>query len=368
MNTWSDEQCAWLALSFIAGLGNALFKRLIARFRTARNVLEAGMTELMGVAGMREEVARKIVHREFVADPERELRRVESCRARILRYADPEYPPLLKEISSPPMLLYAKGEGIPHSHPFVAVIGSRSPTYYGVKVAEKLGRNLAARGVGVVSGLARGIDSAAHRGCLTGGAFTIAVMGTGIDTVYPRQNQALFDQVVEHGCAVSEFPIGTPPEPRNFPIRNRIISGLARGVAVVEATMRSGSLITASMALDQGREVFAVPGSIESSRSSGAHALIKQGAKLIENADDILEEIHRMVRPSSGPDEDGHGARYEGLGEAEKRIYDLIGTYPMHIDDIVRRGGIVAGEVSGILMKLELMGMITQLPGKMFVR
>jgi DNA processing protein len=223
--------------------------------------------------------------------------------------------------------------------------------------------------VGVVSGLARGIDSAAHWGCLRGKGFTIAVMGTGIDRLYPRGNRRLFNRITESGTLITEFPTGSPPEPWNFPIRNRIISGLCRGVAVVEATKQSGSLITASLALEQGREVFAVPGSIDSFKSTGTHFLIKQGAKLIENADDILEDFdfYSGRREGSEVRSATEGALLE-MDELERRLYEIISDYPIHIDEIVREGGMDTGEVSSLLMEMELKGIVKQLPGKMFVR
>jgi DNA processing protein len=309
------------------------------------------------------------VGREFSSDPEEELRKVERCNARIMTYVQSSYPAILKEIYDPPMLLYIKGKEIPLNKTFIAVVGSRNASHYGLRASENIGEGLATRGVGVVSGLARGIDSASHRGCLRGKGFTIAVTGTGIDVVYPRSNRKLLDQVMDSGAVISEFPLGSPPEPRNFPIRNRIISGLSRGVVVVEATRNSGSLITASLALDQGREVFAVPGSVESFKSTGTHFLIKQGARLVENSDDIIGELglKQMSFQTRGFPKNGPKAPPE-MDESEKRIYDIIEDYPVHIDEIVRLADLNAGEALGILMRMELKGLVRQLPGKMFVR
>ncbi|MCP4681445.1 MAG: DNA-protecting protein DprA [Desulfobacterales bacterium] len=364
-----SDLSAWIALYMVPGLGNSAFKNLLEKFGSPNAILEAGLRELQKVEGVREEVARKVVNRQFTLDPEEELGRVEKSDARIITYNDPAYPGLLREISSPPMLLYIKGKEIPAKQTFVAVIGSRNPTHYGLKAAERIGTGLAKEGVGVVSGLAKGIDSAAHRGCLRGKGFTVAVIGTGIDRVYPALNKDLFDHISEHGAVISEFPTGSPPEPRNFPIRNRIISGLSKGVAVVEATKKSGSLITASLALDQCREVFAVPGSIESFKSRGTHFLIKQGAKLIENADDILDELglsERVLQKSGFLK--GVSVTPPHMNESEKKIYEILSNYPMHIDQIVRQGDMDAGKVSSILMKMELTGLVKQLAGKMFVR
>ncbi|MBU0735363.1 MAG: DNA-processing protein DprA [Proteobacteria bacterium] len=364
-----QDRLAWLALYMIPGLGNAVLKKLIKKLGDPEAVFEASLTELMTVEGMREDIAKKIKNRSLDTEAADELRKAERYNARIIAYTDPSYPALLREIHNPPMILYVKGKEIPLKQTFISVVGSRNPTHYGRKAAEILGAGLAKRGAGVVSGLARGIDSAAHRGCLMGNGFTIAVIGTGIDVVYPASNKTLFKQIEEDGAIVSEFPTATPPEPKNFPIRNRIISGLSRGTAVVEATRNSGSLITASFALDQGREVFAVPGSIDSFKSRGTHFLIKQGAKLIENADDILEEFGFVGRGplGKGVQRDASGTP-PGMHESDKKIYEIIGDYPIHMDDIIRLGKMGAGKVAGILMKMELEGIVRQLPGKMFVR
>ncbi len=369
MKTSSDEISSWLGLYLIPGLGNSAFRHLIEKFGSPKGIFEAGFSELVNVKGVRKEIARKIVSKQFTSDPEKELIKVEKCNARIITYNDPTYPALLKEIHSPPMVLYVRGKEIPNSRTFVAVVGSRLPTHYGIKAAEKIGFGLARRGVGVVSGMAKGIDSAAHNGCLRGKGFTLAVIGTGIDRVYPATNKKLSEQISERGAVISEFPTGSAPEPKNFPIRNRVISGLSRGVVVVEATRNSGSLITASLALDQGRDVFAVPGSIDSFKSTGTHFLIKQGAKLIENADDILEEFGFSNCPvQENCNFEGMNDTLPELNESEKKIYEILGDYPMHIDEVVRQGEMDAGEVSSVLMGLELKGLVRQLMGKRFVR
>jgi DNA processing protein len=364
-----NKKIAWLSLYMIPGLGNIVLKRLIERFGDPETVLEADLPELMNVEGMRRDIAGKIMNRSLSTEAEKELRNAERCHARIITYTEPSYPAFLREIYNPPMLLYVKGREIPLTQTFVGVVGSRNPTHYGRKAAEKIALGLARRGAGVVSGLARGIDAAAHRGCLRGNGFTIAVVGTGIDVVYPASNKALFKQIETNGAIVSEFVTGTPPEPRNFPIRNRIISGLSRGTVVVEATKKSGSLITASLALEQGREVFAVPGSIDSFKSTGTHFLIKQGAKLIENADDILDDFGFAGKGRAGRGVPGEPCGvHRDLDELERKIYEIIGDYPMHMDNIVRLGKMEVSKVAGILMKMELEGIVKQLPGKMFVR
>jgi len=363
----SENRVDWLALHLVPGLGNLTFKKLLDRFGEPAEVFQATLTDLVQVEGLRKKVAQSIARREFSQDPLNVLRDVEKYGARIVTFSDPTYPEPLREIHDPPMVLYAKGLPLPSKPTFVAIVGSRNSTPYGVKTAENLAQGLARRGLGVVSGLARGIDSAAHWGCIEGRGFSVGVLGTGIDAVYPPSNQKLFETMVERGAVITEFPLKTPPEPKNFPIRNRLISGLSRGVIVVEATMKSGSLITASVALEQGREVFAVPGSVHSFKSTGCHFLIKQGAKLVENADDVLDEFGLNYNYAAKRDSYTEPA-LPPLEDNEKKVYDLIGDYPVHIDEIVREGNLEPGAASAVLMRMELKGIVRQLPGKLFVR
>jgi DNA processing protein len=363
----SENRADWLALHLVPGLGNVAFKKLLDRFGDPAEVFRANLTDLAQVEGLRKQVAQRIVQREFSLDPLNVLRDLEKIGARMVTFSDPTYPEPLREIHDPPMVLYIKGLEIPCKSTFVAIVGSRNSTPYGLKTAENLAQGLARRGLGVVSGLARGIDSAAHWGCLAGRGFSVGVLGTGIDGVYPQSNKKLFDAMVEKGAVITEFPLKTPPEPKNFPIRNRLISGLSRGVIVVEATMKSGSLITASVALEQSREVFAVPGSVHSFKSTGCHFLIKQGAKLVENADDVLDELGLNYTHAAKKDSYTEPA-LPPLEDNEKRVYDLIGDYPVHIDDIVREGNLEPGTASAVLMRMELKGIVRQLPGKLFVR
>ena len=357
----------WMAIHLIPGLGNVLIKNLLDNFGSPDKIFKASISDLIEIDGISHKTANKIKNREYTSDPIKEVKRVEKAGIRIITYSDPAYPKKLRDIYDPPMLLYLKGKDIPVNQTFISVVGSRNPTQYGLRAAEKIGQGLARRGLGVASGMARGIDSAAHWGCLSGLGFTIAILGTGIDVLYPKSNNKLFQQIIRKGAVVSEFPVGTPPEPKNFPIRNRIIAGLSDGVAVVEATKNSGSLITASLALDQGREVFAVPGSINSFKSTGCHFLIKQGARLIENSDDIIEEIglNHIYTPKTDTFKQKPCPPME---ESEKSLYDIIGDYPIHIDQVVRQGNLKPEEASSILMRMELKGIIKQLPGKMFVR
>jgi len=363
----SENRVEWLSLHLVSGLGNMAFKKLLERFGDPAEVFRAAPRDLAQVEGLRKQVAQGIAERRFSQDPQTVLRDLENLGARLVVFSDPTYPEPLREIHDPPMVVYAKGLDIPGKTTFVAVVGSRNSTPYGVKTAENLAQGLARRGLGIVSGLARGIDSAAHWGCIEGRGFSVGVLGTGIDSVYPASNKKLFEVMTEKGAVITEFPLKTPPEPKNFPIRNRLISALSRGVIGVEATMKSGSLITASMALEQGREVFAVPGSVHSFKSKGCHFLIKQGAKLVENADDVLDELG--LNYAYGAKKDSYTEPpLPPLEDNEKRVYDLLGDYPVHIDDIAREGNMEPGTASAVLMRMELKGIVRQLPGKLFVR
>ena len=367
MSLWSDKRCYWIALSGVKGIGNVTFKNLLAKFGDPEKILDAPESELSKVEGIRKETVQDIVNKNFNPDPSDEIKKLGSCGARIVTFDDPEYPAPLKEVHDPPMILYVRGAEIPQNKIFVAIVGSRNATHYGLKAAEEFGHGIARRGLGVVSGMALGIDAASHWGCISGKGSTIGVLGTGIDIVYPGQNRKLFKKIVEKGTIITEFPMGTKPSPSNFPKRNRIISGLSRGVLVVEATKNSGSLITASIALEQGRDIYAVPGSIESFKSRGCHFLIKHGAMLAENVDDIMESLG-MNYPGMVKSDTFIKKALPEISELEKIIYDVIGDYPMHIDQIQKKGNIGSGDLSGALTKMELKGIIKQLPGKMFVR
>ena len=368
MAEWQNKTLPWLSLHMISRLGNTVIGRLIEKFGSPEKIFEASLPELLKIVGMKPGVARNIAGRTSIRAAENELKKVERSGARIITFADSSYPELLRQIHNPPYVLYAKGLDFPQEKLSIALVGSRNPTHYGNEAAETFGFDFAARGVTVISGMARGIDSAAHQGCLRGNGFTVAVIGTGINVVYPSENKNLFKKISEKGMVLSEFSMDSPPEPWNFPIRNRIISGLCEGIVVVEATKKSGSLITASLALEQNREVFAVPGSIHSFKSTGTHHLIKQGACLVEKADDALEEIgfpeKFTKRGSLGK---ANSNIPPDMDAREKIIYEILGDYPVHMDHIVRKGKLAAGEAAGLLMEMELKGLVKQLPGKMFV-
>ncbi len=355
----------WLCLKLIKGVGNSTFLTLLNKFGSVEAVLEADRYELE-TAGLRKDIVTNILRRRYKSDPEKELKRAIDNGARIILYDDPEYPSLLKEIDYPPMLLYALGNKIPQDQFFIAIVGARSATQYGIRVSQNISFRLASMGIGIVSGMARGIDTYAHLGALRAGGYTVAVLGTGIDVIYPKENKKIFQNIKENGTIITEFSFGTPPDSKNFPMRNRIISGMSKGVLVVEATERSGSLITASFALNQGREVFAVPGSIESSKSRGTHLLIKQGAKLVEDIADILEEFGIKAESSYKGDLKEHTAIK--LNPVEKKIYECLSEYPVHIDEIIRNTGIDPAEVLSTLLKMEIKGLIKQMPGKLFIK
>jgi DNA processing protein len=297
-----------------------------------------------------------------------ELEGVDRKGFHIVTLTDSNYPELLRRIPDPPPFLYVSG--ILNKSPVnIAMVGSRNATGYGLSTTQRLSTSLAARGVTIISGMARGIDTAAHRGALAGGGKTIAVLGSGLANIYPAENKKLFQQISEHGAVVSEFPLFTKPEAHHFPMRNRIISGMSLGTVVVEATKKSGSLITARLAAEQNREVFAVPGSIQSFKSTGTHTLIKQGAKLVENAQDIIEEIAPMIQYTETPDAispDANDDKLATLTKDERLVYDALGPYPVHIDHLARSISVKAGTLLSILLKLELDGLVEQSPGKFF--
>jgi DNA processing protein len=293
-----------------------------------------------------------------------DLAHVEKNGIGIVTFKDSGYPDLLRHIHDPPPLLYVYGT-LPSESLNIAIVGSRNATSYGLTVTERLSAALGQRGLTIVSGMARGIDSAAHAGTLAAGGKTIAVLGCGLGTIYPSENRKLFHRIAENGAVISEFSYMTPPDAHHFPIRNRIISGLSLGTVIVEATHQSGSLITARLAAEQGREVFAVPGSVKSFKSMGTHRLIKEGAKLVEHADDIIEELN------IGGDSLPHHSRVVSsvaLTPPEKKVLDKLSPYPIHIDTLVRDLALSAGDVSSLLLQLELKGLVTQSPGKFFSR
>lgn len=354
----------WLGLKSVPGVGNRLFQNLIQRFGEPAKVFSASTAELLQVPGVTDRLAGILQGYQIPADVYEDLALAKKHGVEILTCSDYDYPALLRHIHDPPPLLYVRGR-LRRDSLNIAIVGSRNATSYGRSVTEGLSGKLTLRGFTVVSGMARGIDAAAHWGALSAGGETIAVLGCGLGITYPAENRRLYHRIVESGAVISEFPFLTPPEARNFPVRNRIISGLSLGTVIVEATHQSGSLITARLAAEQGREVFAVPGSITSFKSMGTHRLIKQGAKLVEHVEDIVEELNIAI---SEPSADVEEKPPVPLTQEERGILDELSPYPVHIDKLVRELSLSPARVSGLLLQLELKGLVTQSPGKFFAK
>jgi DNA processing protein len=376
----------WIALRAVEEVGCLGFRTLLQAFSSPRAVFSATAQTLRVIPGIGPKTADHIRSFSDWGMAERQIERARELEVAIVTCEDAIYPRNLLNIYDYPPLLYVQGSLCPEEI-CVAVVGSRLASVYGRYTTEKISRELALQGITVVSGLARGIDAAAHRGALAGKGRTIAVLGCGLDIVYPPENEGLAGAVAAHGALITEFPFGTPPNAPNFPSRNRIISGISHGVVVVEAGEKSGSLITARIAAEQGRSVFAVPGEIGAAGSRGTHRLIKQGAMLIENVEDILEEIlpqagrspsasnetsvsSRMDAPEPDPEKTTAPDRAEtaGLGNQEQRLLSLIPSRPVDIDTLIASSGLTAQEVLNALLILELRGLIRQKPGKQFLR
>ncbi len=373
MPQYSDAKSYWIALNMVPGVGPVTFRKLLNHFGAPEHVFSASLPALLAVQGINDRVAHAIADFVWTDRIDKELDAIARQRVRLLTWDDAEYPARLQTIFDPPPVLYAKGRLEHLQDVLIAIVGSRRATTYGRSVAEKLSRELVIKGVSIVSGLARGIDSAAHNGALKGGGRTVAVLGCGIDIVYPPENDRLYSEICEHGVLLSEFPMHSRPERGNFPARNRIISGLSLGTVVVEAGLQSGALITADMALEQGRDVFAVPGNITSPSSRGTNRLLKQGAQLVEHADDILHalsvEIGRQISVSQPELPFTATPRPPlSLTADEQRIYDLLSEQPRHIDALTIQLQLPSGNVSAALMMLEMKGAVKQQAGKMFVR
>ena len=355
----------WLALSLVPGLGPAGCRRLLDHFDSPGAILCAPVQELHRVPGVQARQLAPLADRDGLRRrAEEELGALRRVGGSVLTLADDAYPVPLRQLSDPPLVLYVLGNRELPAATGVAVVGSRAATTYGRRVAFSLARELATQGVTVISGLALGIDSEAHAGAVAGGGTTVAVLGCGIDVVYPSANRHLYRKIAEAGTLLSEYPLGTKPEGFRFPARNRIIAGLSRGVVVVEATRKSGSLITAQIALDYGREVFAVPGQVDSCKSEGTHWLLQQGARLVQRADDILPEIGRG--PLGGVSGDaGHGRPVSptGLDPAALTLLEALETYPQDRDELIEKTAFPPARVSELLLFLEIEGLVEILPG-----
>lgn len=365
-----EEREALAVLNMVNGVGPVRARQLIGHFGDAATILKSSRSQLLAVHGIGEETATAIAGWEKSTDLGAELRRLEEFGCRLVIQSDPEYPAMLKQIYDPPLVLYVKGTLLPKDKNAVAMVGSRMTTHYGIEVARKLSYQLAYLGVTVVSGGARGIDTAAHQGALAAMGRTLAVLGTGINLVAPPENLKLFEQITASGALITQFPFNRPGDRQSFPIRNRIVAGMTLGTVVVEANMSSGALITSNFATEYGRQVFAVPGRIDSPRSKGCHDLIKKGAKLCEGAEDILSEFEYLFPPSNrapSPGETGVLPALE-LSESENQVYKTLGTEEISIDDVISRTSLPVSAVSVALLSLEMKRLVRQLPGRMFLR
>jgi DNA processing protein len=357
----------------IPEVGPMRLRKLLEVFGSAHRILLSKANELRAVDGIGGEVADSIAHWEERVDLGGELKRIQEFGARVVTQIDPEYPRMLREIHNPPIVLYVWGELKDRDVHAIGVVGSRAASHYGLQSAKKLSYQLAYAGVTVVSGLARGIDSAAHQAALAAKGRTIAVIGSGLNKLYPPENAGLAELIAASGAVVSEYPMDRSADRQTFPYRNRIVAGWGSGVLVIEAALNSGALITAGQALEHGRSVYAVPGPIDRPTSTGSNRLIQQGAKLVMDAGDILDEMHLLFpRTCAGPARTSplaHSAPAQGvLSEEERKVYDAIDDEETPIDSIIGKSGLPTGKVSSTLLALEMKHLVRQLPGQHFVK
>jgi DNA processing protein len=365
-----DSREAFIALNMIETVGPVRVRQLLERFGDAPSILRASRTQLLAVQGIGDETASAIANWEQSIDLAAELKRIADYGCCVLTQDDEDYPPLLRQIYDPPIVLYVKGTLTSKDKNSIAIVGSRQTTHYGVEVARRFGYQLGYLGVTVVSGGARGIDTAAHQGALSAKGRTVAVLGTGINIVFPSENCELFQRIAASGAIVTQFPFNRKADKQTFPIRNRIVAGMTLGTVVVEAHLASGALITTNFANDYGRQVFAVPGRIDSPRSKGCHELIKNGAKLCEGAEDILSEFEYLFPTTNRPASVSETGVLPALSltENEQTVYDALEETEMGMDEVIRQCGLPASAVSVALLSLEMKRLVRQLPGKMFLR
>lgn len=395
----NERSLAIFRLHMTGGVGALTYRKLVRAFGSPEAALAAPrsrLAEIEGIGGKRAAMITE-TRSESAERAEEEMEFAEKHGVRLITLQDEGYPRALRTICDPPLVLYLKGDIGKRDGLALAIVGSRRSSYYGRSQAENIAANLASLGFTIVSGMARGIDSAAHRGALQGKGRTIAVLGNGLAQVYPPENEELAAEIAASGAVISEFPMKTEPTRENFPRRNRVISGLALGVLVVEGNLRSGALITARAATEQGREVFALPGKVDSPLSRGPHSLIKDGAKLVEGHQDILDELGpsadilglsdeegqvserevsaeteeeaaKPAAPSTSKKKRGPGKAFPGLSPSERKLYDCLSSDPRSIDDITEETEMSPAEVSAGLLVLEIRRLVRQLPGKMFVR
>jgi DNA processing protein len=370
----SSQYLGWLALALTPGLGARTAGKLLREFGSPTAIFNASLTALEAQR-LPAAVAQSLHAKQSLSLAAKELAQAQALGCHLLTWDEPQYPARLREIYDPPPLLYVRGKIELLNRHLISVVGARRPTPYGNQMAERLAKDLAERGLVVTSGLARGVDASAHRGALSSptGA-TIGVLGCGIDVVYPKENKKIFAEMEQRGAIISEFPMGTFPAPQNFPIRNRIIAGMGLGVVVVEGAQYSGSLITARLAMEFGREVFGVPGNATQPSSFGPNQLIKQGAKLVTSWEDVVEELPTPVRAELVPVEAASAEERaalveQGLAPNERPLYELMSAdEARHVDDLVESSGLSSSEVLAALFDLELKGVVRQLPGKQFLK
>jgi len=369
-----DDYLGWLALALTPGLGARMAGKLLGAMGTPNAIFNASLTELES-HHLPAAVAQAIHTRQPLSAAAKELAQAQAAGIRQLTWDEPEYPRSLREIYDAPPLLYVRGNVALLNRHQISIVGSRRPTPYGNQMAERLARDLADRGLVIVSGLARGVDSCAHKGALSSASgATIGVLGCGIDVIYPKENKKLFVEMETRGAIISEFTMGSFPGPQNFPIRNRVIAGMSLGVVVVEGAQYSGSLITARLAMEFGREVYGVPGNVTQPTSFGPNQLIKQGAKLVTGWEDVIEELPTSVRAELLPVETATSQERallvsEGMPPAELSLYNLLTEdEARQVDELVERSGLTSSEVLTALFDLELKGVVRQLPGKQFLK
>ena len=365
-----DSREALIALNLIEHVGPVRARLLLEHFGDAPKILAAAKSALLRVRNIGDETAGAISNWETTIDLAGELKRISDFGCHVLIQSDENYPATLREIYDPPLVLYVKGELTAKDKNAVALVGSRSTTHYGIETARKLAYQLAYVGVTVVSGGARGIDTAAHQGAMAAKGRTVCVLGTGVNIVFPPENKDLFGRIAENGAVITQFPFNRNGDRQSFAIRNRIIAGMTLGTVVVEADLHSGALITSNFATEYGRQVFAVPGRIDSPRSRGCHDLIKKGAKLCEGAEDILSEFEYLFPGSNKPPSPGEGSALPALelSANEQKVYDVLDHEERSIDEVIRKSGLPSSAVSVALLSLEMKHVIKQLPGKLFVR
>ena len=362
----STEAC--IALNMVPQMGPVRLRKLLEVFETPERILSAKRNELRSIDGIGHEVAEQIANWENAVDLSAELDRLRDFGAEVITAQSPTYPRQLREIHAPPIVLYVWGELTERDQHAIGVIGSRRTSHYGAECAKKLSYQLAYAGLTVISGLARGIDTAAHQGALAAKGRTIAVIGSGLTKLYPPENAALADKIRSgNGAVVSEFSMAVEPDRQTFPMRNRIISGWSHGILVVEAGLNSGALITAAQALEQGRSVYAVPGHINAPTAHGSNRLIQQGAKLVMDASDILDDL-QILLPEKQKLPEGSARPLPELSEDERRVYDAINPTETPIDRIASTCELPSATVSSVLLRLELKRLVKQLPGKYFVK